>query len=169
MWMNVAQKIERATRWLADDACDMDDDDLDEPFFTMTSMGLTGPRDLIEMGTTCLEAIDGLLPYPPQRISLTPQFTDFFFQQSPLFSRLRSMNQTAMSGGTSLFSPLIYSPPDPLPHVVHYLDMPVIVDPAPEPGTMLFLNTRHLFGRDFDPRYHAIIKNVKTDASDPSS
>ena len=64
MWMNVAQKIECATRRMADDACEIDDvsdEEWDEPEFTMISMGLTAPRDVIAVGTTCLEAIDGLL------------------------------------------------------------------------------------------------------------
>ena len=74
-----------------------------------------------------------------------------------------------MSGGTSLFQSSDLQPTGPAASRRSLFGHARHRDPAPEPGTILFLNTRHLFGRDFDPRYHAIIKNVKTDASDPGS
>lgn len=135
--MNVAQKIECATRWMADDACEIDDvsdEEWDEPEFTMISMGLTAPRDVIAVGTTCLEAIDGLLPYPPPTPIWTMPVMDWFFQQSPLLSMLQMGDQPVMSGGTELFSPLIYAPPELPPLVAHYLDMPVIIEPTPVKG-----------------------------------
>jgi hypothetical protein len=133
----IAQRIETATSTLAECACevaDVSDEEWDEPEFTMISMGLTAPRDVIAVGTTCLEAIDGLLPYPPPIPTWTMPVMDWFFQQSPLLSMLQMGDQPVMSGGTELFSLLIYAPPEPPPLVAHYLDMPVIIEPTPVKG-----------------------------------
>ena len=123
------------------------------------------PPNLNLSGVAVVDAISGILPDPfygigPLNLSSLMEevgrlLADSLFVSTPLWERLREQPPGILSGGDRIASPLAA--------------MALVEDRFLEPGTMLMVNTRHLHGRDFDPRFHAVIRNVKPDASDPDS
>ncbi len=123
------------------------------------------PPNLNLSGVAVVDAISGILPDPfygigPLNLSSLMEevgrhIADTMFVSTLLWERLREQPPEIVSGGDRIASPLAA--------------MALVEDRFLEPGTMLMVNTRHLHGRDFDPRFHAVIRNVKPDASDPDS
>ena len=154
---HIAKQVSKVTEEVAQRACWRK-----APLIGYAHIGY--PPNLNLFGVAVVDAISDILPDPfygigPLNLSSLMEevgrhIADMMLVSTPLWERLREQSPEIVSGGD-----LIQEALDT--RTAHSLaSMRLQQNPFLEPGTMLMVNTRHLHGRDFDPRFHAVIRNV---------